>query len=283
MAGQTAGVGCRSAVAVRRARAPTPADVVIVGAGATGGWAAKRLAEAGLSVVVLDAGRPFGPEDFREHTPAHALPLRARTKAVMARTQPQQAASYACTEWNADWFVNDVDEPYTTPAGPAVPLGRPHAHRRRPHARVGPPELPLQRHRFPGRPRATASASTGRSRTPTWRPTTISSSATSASPASTRASRSCPTSSCSRRWVSRASRRTFAQTHRHAHGAHRHAGTHRQPDAVDQRPPGVPHVRAVRARLRDVLVLQRRLHDGDRRREDRPLPHHHRMPWPRRC
>jgi len=63
-----------------------PADVVIVGAGATGGWAAKRLAEAGLSVVVLDAGRAFGPEDFREHIPAYTLPLRGRTKAVIARS-----------------------------------------------------------------------------------------------------------------------------------------------------------------------------------------------------
>ena len=103
----------------------TPADVVIVGAGATGGWAAKRLTEAGLRVVLLDAGRPFGPEDFREHTPAHALPLRARTKAVIARTQPQQAAGYACTEWNADWYVNDIDEPYTTPPGQPFPwVGR---------------------------------------------------------------------------------------------------------------------------------------------------------------
>lgn len=103
----------------------TPADVVIVGAGATGGWAAKRLTEAGLRVVVLDAGRPFGPEDFREHVPAHSLPLRARTKAVIARTQPQQAAGYPCTEWNADWFVSDIAEPYTTPPGQPFPwVGR---------------------------------------------------------------------------------------------------------------------------------------------------------------
>lgn len=103
----------------------TPADVVIVGAGATGGWAAKRLTEAGLRVVLLDAGRPFGPEDFREHVPAYSLPLRARTKAVIARTQPQQAAGYPCTEWNADWFVNDGDEPYTTPPGQPFPwVGR---------------------------------------------------------------------------------------------------------------------------------------------------------------
>jgi choline dehydrogenase-like flavoprotein len=123
-----AGLGSRGGAAVGQQTVgtrATPADVVIVGAGATGGWAAKRLAEAGLRVVVLDAGRPFGPEDFREHIPAHSLPLRARTKAVIARTQPQQAAGYALTEWNADWFVNDIDEPYTTPAGQPFPwVGR---------------------------------------------------------------------------------------------------------------------------------------------------------------
>ena len=31
-------------------------DVVIVGSGASGGWAAKRLTEAGLRVAVLEAG-----------------------------------------------------------------------------------------------------------------------------------------------------------------------------------------------------------------------------------
>jgi choline dehydrogenase-like flavoprotein len=119
--GQAAAGGSLQAMGTRA----NPADVVIVGAGATGGWAAKRLTEAGLRVVVLDAGRAFGPEDFREHIPAHALPLRARTKAVIARTQPQQAAGYPLTEWNADWFVNDIDEPYTTPPGQPFPwVGR---------------------------------------------------------------------------------------------------------------------------------------------------------------
>ena len=36
-------------------------DVVIVGSGATGGWAAKQLTEAGLSVAVLEAGRKLDP------------------------------------------------------------------------------------------------------------------------------------------------------------------------------------------------------------------------------
>ena len=32
-------------------------DAVVVGSGATGGWAAKQFAEAGLKVALLEAGR----------------------------------------------------------------------------------------------------------------------------------------------------------------------------------------------------------------------------------
>jgi len=33
-------------------------DVLVVGSGASGGWAAKRLSEAGLKVALVEAGRP---------------------------------------------------------------------------------------------------------------------------------------------------------------------------------------------------------------------------------
>jgi choline dehydrogenase-like flavoprotein len=91
-------------------------DAIVIGAGASGGWAAKRLSEAGLSVALVDAGRPHGETDFREHTPAHALKFRNMAPAIVARTRPRQRECYACTEYNYDWFVNDLDEPYTTPA-----------------------------------------------------------------------------------------------------------------------------------------------------------------------
>jgi choline dehydrogenase-like flavoprotein len=92
-----------------------PYDAVIVGAGASGGWAAKRLAEAGLRVALVDAGRPLGDGDFREHRQAHELPYRNRAPEVVRRTRPRQSECYACTEHNYDWFVNDLEEPYTTP------------------------------------------------------------------------------------------------------------------------------------------------------------------------
>jgi choline dehydrogenase-like flavoprotein len=97
-------------------RAQDQFDVVIVGSGASGGWAAKRLCEAGLKVAVVDAGRRHTAADFREHKPDFELKYRDRAPEVIKRTRPRQSECYACTEHNADWFANDLEEPYTTPA-----------------------------------------------------------------------------------------------------------------------------------------------------------------------
>ena len=89
-------------------------DVAVVGSGATGGWAAKVLSEAGLKVVLLEAGRKVSPREFTEHMPAYKLEYRNHSP-ELARTRPIQKACYACTEYNYDWFVNDLENPYTTP------------------------------------------------------------------------------------------------------------------------------------------------------------------------
>jgi glucoside 3-dehydrogenase (cytochrome c) catalytic subunit len=93
-------------------------DVVIVGSGASGGWVAKRLTEAGLRVVVLEAGRQLTDADYKEHVPAFDLKYRGRTKRPLARERPQQSGSYAVREWNADWYVNDYEEPYVDKSDP---------------------------------------------------------------------------------------------------------------------------------------------------------------------
>jgi choline dehydrogenase-like flavoprotein len=92
-------------------------DVLIIGSGASGGWVAKRLTEAGVRVALLDAGRAHTPNDYREHTRSFDLKYRDRAPDVIRRTRPVQKDCYACREANYDWFVNDLEEPYTTPAG----------------------------------------------------------------------------------------------------------------------------------------------------------------------
>ena len=89
-------------------------DAIVVGSGATGGWAAKQLSEAGLKVALLEAGRAVSAREFTEHVPSFQLKYRNHSPEVM-RTRPIQRQCYACMEYNYEWFVNDLENPYSTP------------------------------------------------------------------------------------------------------------------------------------------------------------------------
>ncbi|MGB2625720.1 MAG: GMC family oxidoreductase [Candidatus Acidiferrum sp.] len=95
-------------------------DALIVGSGITGGWAAKELTEKGLKVLVLEAGRTITPElDYVEHVPVWELKFRDwDNRAERQRTQfIQRQCDYACDEFSHQFFVSDLENPYSNDPG----------------------------------------------------------------------------------------------------------------------------------------------------------------------
>ena len=82
-------------------------DAIVIGTGAAGGLAALLLTEAGLRVLVLEAGC---------RSPADSRSIRWGRVALemFRRRQPIQSRCYAW-EFAPDAFVDDVDCPYITP------------------------------------------------------------------------------------------------------------------------------------------------------------------------
>jgi len=94
-------------------------DAIVVGSGITGGWAAKELSEKGLETLVLEAGRPIDPaKDYVEHVPVWKQRYRGMgDRRTTSKEQPIQTTSSGVDEWNSKFFVNDNENPYTTPNG----------------------------------------------------------------------------------------------------------------------------------------------------------------------
>ncbi len=103
--------------AARRTASQKVYDAIVVGSGATGGWAAKVLTERGLTVLVLEAGRNIDPaKDYHMLTQPYELKYRGLAERnVFAPRQPIQSRCYAGNEYSSHLFVDDVDNPYTTP------------------------------------------------------------------------------------------------------------------------------------------------------------------------
>ena len=92
-------------------------DAIVIGSGIAGGWAAKELTERGLQTLVLEAGRPINPEtDYVEHVPMWEMKFRGMgDRKQRSKEQPIQQQCYACDEMAYKFFVNDLENPYTTP------------------------------------------------------------------------------------------------------------------------------------------------------------------------
>ena len=93
-------------------------DVIVIGSGAAGGWAAKEAAEGGCRTLMLEAGRLLDPKaDFPDTDENVPKPnLLTRVKAVLSG-QHVQARCMSFKPATAHLFINDRQNPYTTASG----------------------------------------------------------------------------------------------------------------------------------------------------------------------
>src|SRR5262249_1870827 len=92
----------------------------VVGAGATGGLAALLLAEAGLRVLVLDAGPARSPiRSLSRRLIRGTIRRLLGPAAYLAFCQRRQAIQSTCYAWGLapEAFVDDIECPYVTPPG----------------------------------------------------------------------------------------------------------------------------------------------------------------------
>jgi len=94
-------------------------DAIVVGSGMSGGWAAKELTERGLKVLLLERGRNVTHrQDYVTDGKANwEMPYRGQIpEAVVDRDYSVQKDCYAFSDFTKQFFVNDRENPYSTPA-----------------------------------------------------------------------------------------------------------------------------------------------------------------------
>jgi len=93
-------------------------DAIVVGSGMTGGWAAKELTERGLRTLVIERGRHLehGASYKTEHLPPYSFRYRLLgDRRRYRRDYPVQSRSLWMDDATEQFWVNDRDNPYTTP------------------------------------------------------------------------------------------------------------------------------------------------------------------------
>ncbi|HND88460.1 MAG TPA: GMC family oxidoreductase [Saprospiraceae bacterium] len=90
-------------------------DAIVVGSGISGGWAAKELTEKGLKTLMLERGKDVKHvTDYDTASkPVWEFPHRGRLTNDMKATHPVQKRDYPYSEFKPDWWVNDLECPYT--------------------------------------------------------------------------------------------------------------------------------------------------------------------------
>ncbi|PYT13722.1 MAG: GMC family oxidoreductase [Acidobacteria bacterium] len=82
-------------------------DVIVVGSGACGGWAAMELSKAGMKVLMLEAGSHIDPAKDFQHRFLYQMEYRGQGKPGLLRR-------YAGSERNYRIMIDNEENPYTT-------------------------------------------------------------------------------------------------------------------------------------------------------------------------
>jgi len=89
-------------------------DVIVIGSGISGGWAAKEFCEKGLKTLVLERGRMV--EHIKDYPTANLnswdFPHRGTVPNKILEENPIIARCYAYNEGNQHFFVKDQEHPY---------------------------------------------------------------------------------------------------------------------------------------------------------------------------
>ncbi|HEX4230821.1 MAG TPA: GMC family oxidoreductase [Bryobacteraceae bacterium] len=85
-------------------------DAIVVGSGACGGWAAMHLSQAGMKVLLLEAGSTISPARDFHHIFPYQLTFRGPGKPGIMRR-------YSGTERNYRIMLDKSENPYTTSPG----------------------------------------------------------------------------------------------------------------------------------------------------------------------
>lgn len=98
-----------------KATAQNTYDAIVVGSGISGGWAAKELTEKGLKVLMLERGRNF--EHIKDYKSASLdpwqFPHRGQATQEQLKVRPVIARTWGKSEGIMDYWVRDIDAPYT--------------------------------------------------------------------------------------------------------------------------------------------------------------------------
>ncbi len=90
-------------------------DAIVIGSGISGGWAAKELTEKGLKTIMLERGRNI--EHIKDYVNATKdpwdFPHRGGRTQEMIENYPVLKRDYPLNEKNLDFWVKDLESPYT--------------------------------------------------------------------------------------------------------------------------------------------------------------------------